>query len=225
MIGRRPEEVVADVLDLDGRWIVDLGCGDGWLTRFLASRGAVAVGVDPSPAMLARARAEAGPESFVRARADDLPLRDGSVDAAVFLNSLHHVPPERQSRALAEAARVVVRGGRVLVIEPLAEGDLFETMRLVEDETEVRAHAERVVRQASGCGLAREREVVFATPLSFPDYAAFRDRLVAVDEGRLATLEAVEPRLEARFLERAVRRGDGYHFDQPQRAFLLRKGP
>lgn len=228
MITRRPEELVAELLELRGRCVVDVGCGEGRLCRFMAGLGASVVGIDPSATLLARARALAsaqsdGLQSYVRASGDALPLRTASAEAVVFLNSLHHIPPRRQARALAEAARVVTGGGRVLVIEPLAEGGFFETVRLVDDETEVRAHAYRVIRKARRFGLSQEREVTVSSPVRFPDYAALRERIIAANEGRRAAVEAADTRLEARFLERALRRDDGYHFIQPLRANLLRK--
>jgi SAM-dependent methyltransferase len=46
---------------------------------------------------------------------DKLPMRDGSVDVALLSQALHHAADP--ARALAEAARIVVPGGRVLVLD------------------------------------------------------------------------------------------------------------
>jgi ArsR family transcriptional regulator len=50
-----------------------------------------------------------------RGELDKLPLRDASVDVALLSQALHHAPDP--ARALSEAARIVVPGGRVLVLD------------------------------------------------------------------------------------------------------------
>jgi SAM-dependent methyltransferase len=102
---------------------LDVGCGPGTVTASLASAagpGGLALGVDLSEAMLARAvRAEAGPQiGFLRADAQRLPLRDETVDAVVSIAVLQLVPDP--AAALAEMARVLRAGGRLAVMVPTA---------------------------------------------------------------------------------------------------------
>ena len=102
---------------------LDVGCGPGNVTASLASAagpGGLALGLDISEAMLARAvRAEAGPQiGFLRADAQRLPLRDGTVDAVVSIAVLQLVPDP--AAALAEMARVLRAGGRLAVMVPTA---------------------------------------------------------------------------------------------------------
>ena len=106
-----------------GMRAVDVACGSGALTRELAgavgSDGAV-IGVDVSAAMLRRARSRepgrgaARPE-YRQGDALELPLADGSFDAATIAFGLRNVGDYR--RALAEMTRVVRAGGRVVVLE------------------------------------------------------------------------------------------------------------
>jgi len=102
---------------------LDVGCGPGTVTASLARAagpGALALGLDISEAMLARAvRAEAGPQiGFLRADAQQLPLRDGTVDAVVSIAVLQLVPDP--AAALAEMARVLRAGGRLAAMVPTA---------------------------------------------------------------------------------------------------------
>ena len=102
---------------------LDVGCGPGTVTASLARAagpGALTLGLDISEAMLARAvRAEAGPQiGFLRADAQQLPLRDGTVDAVVSIAVLQLVPDP--AAALAEMARVLRAGGRLAVMVPTA---------------------------------------------------------------------------------------------------------
>ena len=140
---RKHREVIEELLALDGARVADIGCGDGALTRLMTRLGARVTGVEPSADQLARARAAepAGNEDYLQGVAEDLPLPDASLDVAVFFNSLHHVPVAHQAQALQEAARALEPGGRLCVIEPLAEGPHFQANRGIEDETEVRDRA------------------------------------------------------------------------------------
>jgi arsenite methyltransferase len=106
-----------------GGTALDVGCGPGNVTASLARAGgpgALAVGLDLSEAMLARAvRAEAGPQiGFLRADAQKLPLRDETVDAVTSIAVLQLIPDP--AAALAEMARVLRAGGRLAVMVPTA---------------------------------------------------------------------------------------------------------
>lgn len=95
--------------------LLDVGCGDGYVTHLLAARltAGYAVGVDASPRMIAKAAASGtgGRVWFLVADARHLPLRS-RFDVIVSFNALHWVPEQRQ--ALAAIADVTRPGGRVL---------------------------------------------------------------------------------------------------------------
>jgi ubiquinone/menaquinone biosynthesis C-methylase UbiE len=106
-----------------GGTALDVGSGPGNVTASLARAagpGGLALGVDISKAMLARAvRAESGPQvGFIRADAQRLPLRDNTVDAVVSLAVLQLIPDP--AAALAEMARVLRPGGRLAIMVPTA---------------------------------------------------------------------------------------------------------
>jgi ubiquinone/menaquinone biosynthesis C-methylase UbiE len=95
----------------EGPWL-DLSCGPGTLTRALVNAAGLrtVVGVDSSRAMLARARIAAPGAVLVRADASSLPLYDGVFGAVANLAALDlYADP---SSVVAEAARVLARGGR-----------------------------------------------------------------------------------------------------------------
>jgi ArsR family transcriptional regulator len=78
------------------------------------------IGVDQSAEVLARARALArrrgvGNIRWKRGSLDALPIGDGEVDVALLSQALHHADSPRQ--ALAEAARILTPGGRVVVLD------------------------------------------------------------------------------------------------------------
>jgi 2-polyprenyl-3-methyl-5-hydroxy-6-metoxy-1,4-benzoquinol methylase len=202
-------DVLADLVPLAGREVVDVGCGDGSFMRALAARGASVVGIEVTEAAVARAGA-----GCLLGRADALPLDDTSVDVCVLMRSLHHVPASAMPRAFEECARVLRPGGAMYVAEPVAAGEYFEIVALVDDEREVRAQAQAAI--AATRVLRRERTVDYAVPLRLTGFDAFRDRVVSADPARADRFAALEDELRARF---AALEED----TAPMRADLLRR--
>jgi len=105
-------DLLVEAGDLAGRRTLDVGCGTGAFAAELAGLGGKVWGVDASPAMLREARAKETPVRFKEAPAEELPFKDGWFECVVMRLSLHHFD---RPRALAEAARVLVPGGRIVV--------------------------------------------------------------------------------------------------------------
>ena len=100
--------------------VADLGCGEGYLTIEASRWASRVLAVDRSRAVLERARALAARRRvsniiWKQGELESLPLNDASADVALLSQALHHAA--RPERAIAEAARVVVPGGRVLVLD------------------------------------------------------------------------------------------------------------
>jgi SAM-dependent methyltransferase len=216
-------EVLRSELQLSGATVVDVGCGAGALSHVLSEEGARVVGVDPSADAIARAAAGAGPsERYLVGWAEDLPVRERYADAVVFLNSLHHVSNTALADALAEARRVLRADGVVYVQEPLAEGQYFEIVRLVDDETDVRAAAQHALRGAHSVGLEVVRELEYDALVRHRDFDAFRDRMLLTGQNRARTFSARASEIEERFHRAARRDPDGWSFLQPTRVTLLK---
>jgi len=106
-----------------GLRVADIGTGTGILALELSRIGLDVVAIDHSPRMLEAARAkldEAGGErvELRQGEASALPLRDGEVDAAFAHMVLHYLPSPGE--AVAEMARVVKPGGKVVVVDFVA---------------------------------------------------------------------------------------------------------
>jgi ArsR family transcriptional regulator len=100
--------------------VADLGCGDGYLTIEAARWASRVVAVDRSKEMLARARELAKRRGVAnilwkQGELERLPIADRSVDVVLLSQALHHAADP--ARALAEAVRVLVPGGRVLLLD------------------------------------------------------------------------------------------------------------
>ncbi len=100
--------------------VADLGCGEGYLTLEAARFASRVIAVDRSAEVLNRARALATRRrvtnvTWKRGALEKIPLAAESVDIALFSQALHHAADP--ARAVAEAARILVPGGRVLVLD------------------------------------------------------------------------------------------------------------
>lgn len=107
--------------DLTGVRIVDLGCGEGIVTRAVAARGATVIGVDPTVRLVAHARAaETTTPTGARYAVDDgcglVTVDDDSVDWVTAGLSLNHVTD--LAAAVRSVRRVLVSGGRFVFTIP-----------------------------------------------------------------------------------------------------------
>jgi len=208
---------LAAAVALDGKRVVDVGCGAGSLVRFLRSQGADAIGVECGDAMIAQAKA-ADPEhvdSYLDGVGQDLPLEDSSADVVIFSYSLHHVPVDDMAGAVDEAARVLRSGGQLVVLEPIAEGPGFETHRLIDDETVVRAHAQAALDSAPST-LTEDRVEGYTTGYSYADFAELKKTMVDISPERAGRFsEEVAAVTKARFDQLSVAGPGGHWFEQP----------
>ena len=113
--------------------VADLGCGEGYLTIEASRWASEVIAVDRSASVLQRARdlATRRKVSNVTWKTGDieqLPLDDGSVDVALLSQALHHA--EDPARAISEAARILVPGGRVLLLDLREHNETWVRERL-----------------------------------------------------------------------------------------------
>lgn len=107
---------------LDGKRIMEVGCGSGAITTYLAMKGAHSVGVDVSAGMLAiaRKRAEVNRVSdrveLVESPLEEIEEPDCAFDAVIANQVLHHLD---LPRAMTTIARLLAPGGRALFAEPV----------------------------------------------------------------------------------------------------------
>jgi len=120
-----PEAKVEEaLLDLGARQgigaLVDLGTGTGRILELVGARAQTGIGIDLSPEMLGFARAhleQAGIEHCSVRQGDlyDLPLQDETADLVTLHQVLHYL--DDPAAAVAEAARVLKPGGRLLIAD------------------------------------------------------------------------------------------------------------
>jgi SAM-dependent methyltransferase len=90
--------------------VLDVGCGDGQISRLLAGAGSRVVGVDPTWNQITVARTRGGGPVYARSEAAALPFADRTFDAAVACLVFEHI--DAVDDAIAELARVLRPDGR-----------------------------------------------------------------------------------------------------------------
>jgi SAM-dependent methyltransferase len=108
--------VLRDLLPEPAGATLDLGCGEGRISRYLRSAGYRVAGADAAPTMVRLAAGHPDAAPAVLADAAALPFRDGAFDLVVAYMCLHDM--DRMPQAVAEASRVLAPAGRLCATIP-----------------------------------------------------------------------------------------------------------
>jgi SAM-dependent methyltransferase len=115
-----------ELLPPPGRLTLDIGCGEGRVTRDLQTAGHRTIGVDTSPTLIEAALGADPAGEYVVADAASLPFPDDHADLAVAFMSLQDM--DDMAGAVREASRVLETGGRLAlaVVHPINSGHVLE---------------------------------------------------------------------------------------------------
>jgi SAM-dependent methyltransferase len=116
-VGRRAqvERLLGKYLSGSCRFVLDLGCGTGYMLQVLARRGYNVVGLDLRPEGLEATRQALPQARLLRAQATWMPLGDNVFDAVIVLDVLEHVDDQVLA---AEIHRVLRPGGYAIITVP-----------------------------------------------------------------------------------------------------------
>ncbi len=184
-----------------GQHWLEAACGPGIITRRLAPLVGTVEGIDLTPAMVDRARAAAADAgldnvSFAVGDVCDLDRPDGSSDGAVTRFSVHHLPVP--GLMFAELARVVRRGGRIVVVDHVVDDDVEAVVwsQSIERLRDPSHWSGRTVdglrRLAASTGLDLVEDHTTPVALDFADWLD-RGGADAADRRRIADLLAERP--------------------------------
>ncbi|MGB5679287.1 MAG: class I SAM-dependent methyltransferase [Gammaproteobacteria bacterium] len=219
-------EIYNDLLELDRKTILELGCGSAEITRDLATSGVdrkiTALEVDEVAHQKNLQMADLTNVTFRLAGAQDIPIADESVDVVFMFKSLHHVPVDLMEQSMREIRRVLKPGGLVYISEPVFAGDFNEILRLFHDEQRVREAAFNTVKRAVDEGsFDLVEEVFFNAPRKYDNFDDFENRVLEVTHTNHALDESGYREVRHQFEAHLF--GDGAHFLVPMRVDLLRK--
>lgn len=218
--------IAAELLPGGAQRLLDIGCGAGKFTRLMAKRGMRATGIDPKASVIDEAHAlaaQAGQDiDFQVGEAERMAFADASFDIVVFSNSLHHMSDCRQ--ALAEALRVLKRGGWLYVMEPVAWGDYHRATLMVNDETVAREAAYRALLAFAAEGALRfATERLYKVRRLFARYEDWAADQIARNDKRDRLFAERGAAIRAAFESAAAATPDGLALEQIFRIDLLQK--
>jgi SAM-dependent methyltransferase len=109
----------ANLVEVAGREILNIGCSFGWFEEFALNNGAGrVVGLDASQQSLEAARERVPDAEFVVGSAYDLPFADATFDIVTSFEVIEHIPRGEESTMLREMRRVVRSSGRMALSTP-----------------------------------------------------------------------------------------------------------
>ena len=123
---RAAMDVFADAVSGLGP-VLDVGCGPGTVTAYLADRGLDVSGVDLSPRMIEHARRLHPTCRFSVASSTDLELADSSLGGVLGWWSLFNLPRDVLPQVLSSFARALVPGGQLIIATHVGDADLART--------------------------------------------------------------------------------------------------
>ncbi len=214
------------LLALDGKHILELGCGSADITRDIATTGEqrsiTALEVDEVAHNRNLQITDLPNVTFGLAGAQDIPLEDESVDIVFMFKSLHHVPLEMMEPSMREIRRVLKSGGLAYISEPVFAGDFNEVLRLFHDEEKVRQAAFDTVKRSVDDGLFElVAQTFFNSPMRFENFQEFENNTIKATHSDHDLDDDLYERVKRRFEQHIGE--DGAHFLMPIRVDLLRK--
>jgi ubiquinone/menaquinone biosynthesis C-methylase UbiE len=219
-------DIYHNLLSLDNKNIVELGCGSADITRDIASSGSGrkvwAFEVDEAAHNKNLQLTDLPNVTFGLAGAQDIPQEDASVDVVFMFKSLHHVPLELMDQSLLEIRRVLKPGGLAYISEPVFDGEFNEVLRLFHDEQKVREAAFSALERAvNSKQFNLVDEVFFKAPMKFSSFSDFENKVIKVTHSDHKLSDDLLKQVKQAFDKHLG--DDGVHFQQPIRVDLLQR--
>lgn len=158
---QRIVEKIFQFADLDNKQVLEIGCGNGRITSLLVGKPEKLVAVEPDIKVIREAREKVPGADFRIGSGENLEFPDECFDLVIFTLSLHH---QNSDMAIREATRVLKNDGKILVIEPVAEGQVERVFSLVHNENQAKLEAQQSIKES---GLGFERTEIFNAKWTF----------------------------------------------------------
>ena len=154
---------------LIGKDILDMGCGNGTTTNYIANLGFNCIGIDYDTNVIDYCKDRFPENHFQVANAEQLPFKDGSFDTIILRDALHHFYCEADfEKVKAEILRVSRQNARIIFFDPNI-GPLIKFMRKIVGHTDEECDFESAKKIIIAMGLKKIHHsfnTVFSLPLS-----------------------------------------------------------
>jgi SAM-dependent methyltransferase len=140
--GQKIYENIVKYLELENKKVLEIGCGTGRISALLSKETNFLAALDPDENAIRKAEANIPGVDFSVGSGEELNFADNFFDVVIFTLSLHH---QNSRKALREASRVVKTGGKVLVIEPVIEGEVERFFAFLHNENKDKRLAQKAI--------------------------------------------------------------------------------
>ena len=140
--GQKIYENIVKYLELENKKVLEIGCGTGRISALLSKETNFLAALDPDENAIRKAEANIPGVDFSVGSGEELNFADNFFDVVIFTLSLHH---QNSRKALREASRVVKTCGKVLVIEPVIEGEVERFFAFLHNENKDKRLAQKAI--------------------------------------------------------------------------------
>jgi len=135
-------EKIVKYSDLTNRKVLEIGCGNGRISSLLSAESGSLIAIDPDKNTIENAKKDIVGVDFRIGSGEKLDFPDSFFNIAIFTLSLHH---QNSQKALREATRVLKADGKILVIEPVIEGEIERVFAFLHNENKEKRDAKNSI--------------------------------------------------------------------------------
>lgn len=136
---------IGQVSNVDEKKVLEIGCGDGRISKLLVKKTDHLIGIDPDEEKIKQAQVTIPKGKFLIGSGENLDFSKEVFDLVIFTLSLHH---QDCKKSLGEATRVLKKDGLILVIEPLLEGEIERVFAIVHNEDQAKIEAQHAIAES-----------------------------------------------------------------------------
>ncbi len=220
------ENYLIETLNLNNKTILELGCGKASKTIEIATNGfnrkIIACEVDTIQHQKNLQKSYENIE-FKLCGAEDIHLKEESVDMVFMFKSFHHVPINLMPKALSEIKRVLKPNGLAYISEPLFNGELSDLIAMVHNEELVRCEAFNAIKKAvENEEFKLFQEIFFYSLENYKDFEEFKSRHMSATFNNYNISKELEKEVEEKFNQYA-QKNNPITFKKPFRVDILQK--
>jgi SAM-dependent methyltransferase len=156
-------KVIQDHIKMVGKEVLEIGCGDGRISKHLVKMVGQLTSIDPDTRRIQTAKGSSAKITFQVGSGEDPGFANNSFDFVIFTLSLHH---QNSRKALSEAKRVLRQHGKIIVVEPIPEGEVERVFSFLIDEDQSKGDAQKAICDSA---LNLDKEVGFNAEWTFAD--------------------------------------------------------
>tara|TARA_B100001173_G_C15817485_1_gene474723 strand:+ start:47 stop:733 length:687 start_codon:yes stop_codon:yes gene_type:complete len=218
------KKILLKEISFKDKVVLDVGCGNGWFSRWASKNGSQVDAIDPSEGQIndAKSKDYNNKVNFIKAGAENINDLTNVYNLIFFFNSLHHIPVDIMERSIECCKNKIINTGSILIIEPIAEGNFHNFVKNIDDETKVRNEAYKVINKCEKYNLEIIKEVIYNEVKAFNSGDDCINFLSKVDENRMSYIENNKEFLLNEFNNLSNYSNSIYKFIQPMRLNILK---